>query len=269
MDDRTRYQAIYDEAYEYLLSFDRVDAELIDRHLLWGERDEPDSLNEVYAGLLIASKNRQGMPNSIGDVSQLEEPLYGFEPVEVTENYGSWQDFFETVENREEISPPGRFVIENERSHWVQYSKSVLSGAEFLSQFSDIGEFNEFVGDFTRSGYTRYSLPLLLSKRIHGLGFALACDFLKENGYPQFVKPDVHIKELFDGLGLSDGDDDFEIFLDVIEFAETIDELPYRVDKLFWLVGSGRFYLAEPEFRVPTSKPEFVDRVNSSVLQES
>ena len=71
------------------------------------------------------------------------------------------------------------------------------------------------------------------------MGFALACDFLKENGYPEFAKPDVHIKKIFNGLGLSDSNDDYEVFKDVIRVSELVNGLPYRVDKLFWLVGSG------------------------------
>lgn len=258
----SQYQGIYDEALAYLLSFDDVDEALVERHLSRWEAGEATSLDELFRGFLTAAQNRQGMPNAIGDIDALADVLYGFSPSEIVQSYDSWEGVFSRVE-RGDYTPPGRMERDNSRNYWVQFSKSILSGAEFFSRFDTIDEANAFVESFYSSEYTRYSLPLLLSKRIHGLGFALACDFLKENGYPEFVKPDVHLKDLFVGLGLSEGDDDFDIFLDIIRFAEVIDERPYRVDKLFWLVGSGRFYLETPTVRVSTDKQAFIERVKT------
>ena len=53
------------------------------------------------------------------------------------------------------------------------------------------------------------------------------------------------------------------MFVDIIRFAEKIEELPYRVDKLFWLVGSGRFYLESPEQTIMTDKQDFIERVQA------
>jgi hypothetical protein len=255
------YRDIYDEAFRYLLSFDRVDEGLIERHLSQWQEGDASNLSELYYGLLTACQNRQGMPNSIGDLEELDDYLYGFSPTAVIEAYDSWKDFFDTLSENDEYTPPGRMERDNPRNYWVQFSKSILSGAHFLHRFDGIDEFDEFVESFYASEYTRYSLPLLLGEEIHGLQFALACDFLKENGYPEFAKPDVHLKDIFLGTGLSESDDDFDIFIDIIRFADRIDELPYRVDKVFWLVGSGRFYLESPEVTVSTNKQEFIDRV--------
>lgn len=255
---------IYEAAYDYLLSFNAVDEPLIEEHLNRWEEGTASDITELYRGLLEASQNRQGMPNAIGDVDALADYLYGFSPMEVLATYDAWDDFFSTIEESE-YTPPGRMERDNSRGYWVQFSKSIMSGARFLNRFDDIEEFNGFVESFYSSEYTQYSLPLLLGEEIHGLQFALACDFLKENGYPEFAKPDVHLKDIFLGTGLSDSNDDFDIFIDIIRFADQIDERPYRVDKLFWLVGSGRFYLETPEVIVPTDKQEFIDRVQSSL----
>ena len=118
---------------------------------------------------------------------------------------------------------------------------------------------------FYLNEYTRVALPLLLSREIDGMGFALACDFLKENGYPKFVKPDVHIKKIFQGLGLSDSDDDYEVFKDVIRFSELVNELPYKVDKLFWLVGSGNLYLSG--IKIPTNRDYFIEKINRDLSE--
>jgi thermostable 8-oxoguanine DNA glycosylase len=38
---------------------------------------------------------------------------------------------------------------------------------------------------------------MLISREVKGIGFPLACDFLKEMGFTGFAKPDVHIKTIF------------------------------------------------------------------------
>ena len=102
-------------------------------------------------------------------------------------------------------------------------------------------------------------MPLLLAKEIFGLGFALACDFLKENGYPKFVKPDRQIKAIFRGLHLTESTSDYEVFKDVIRFSDAVDEIPYRVDKLFWLIGSGKFYL--DNIKIKSNRNEFIQQI--------
>jgi hypothetical protein len=252
-------EKIYEEAYDYLLSFEDVDKDLIDKHLENWKNGEPKNLEKIYWQMLRTSYNRQGMKNSIGELNQLETVLKRFNPHNVEEAYNSWKGFFKAVEESS-YSPPGRMDIDNSRSHWVQFSKSAISASDFLSEFEDLKEFEEFVTEFKEGKYTLYSLPLLLSERVHGFQFALGCDFLKEIGNPEFIKPDTHIKDLFLGLEISDSNSDFDIFLDVVEFAEEIDKKPYEVDKLFWLVGSGKFHLTGK--KINTDKKEFLKRIS-------
>jgi thermostable 8-oxoguanine DNA glycosylase len=108
--------------------------------------------------------------------------------------------------------------------------EATISASNFLARFDNVDKFNNFVKTFYFNEYTQVALPLLLAKEIDGLGFALACDFLKDNGYPEFVKPDVHIKKIFKGIELSDSDEDYEVYKDVIRFAKEIGEIPFRVD---------------------------------------
>ena len=84
---------------------------------------------------------------------------------------------------------------------------------------------------------------MLLSHEVDGFGFALACDFLKELGFLNFAKPDVHVKAIVRGLDLSiDSGSDYIVFKAVARIAAHCGTTPYDVDKMFWLVGSGRFY---------------------------
>lgn len=274
-------EQLYNEAFGYLLEFNGVNEELIIEHLTDYDEKKPESIRGMYRGLLISAQNRRGMPNSIGDVDDLEPVLDGFKPVGVLDRYDSWKEFFRQVESSDEVSPPGRFEMENKHSHWVQFSKSVISAAEFMSQFEDINDFDRFVDrgfekhteDLSydlkdgENELTRVYLPLVIADQVHGIGFATACDFLKENGYPDYAKPDTHIKKILAGSGISeDGQSDIELFYDMIEFAEEVDKSPYEVDKLLWIVGSGRFPEETDEdgeeFSVETDREEFIERVN-------
>jgi hypothetical protein len=77
------------------------------------------------------------------------------------------------------------------------------------------------------------------------------------------VKPDTHIKAIFFGIGISKSKDDYIIYNDVIEFFNTINKIPYEVDKLFWLVGNGQFYREEPAIKIKTNHNLFINRVKN------
>jgi len=246
---------VFEFAREYLLSFKGVSADLLDRHLNNWKTRKPESMNELLLAVLSSSSNRRNVIRSIGDISSLGPLIFEFDPTRILEEYNAdWQSLFRDIQAS--YKPPGRMLITNRHNYWVIFSKSILSSSKFLSGFSSIAEFDEFVSQFYLNEYTRVALPLLLEKEIFGLGFATACDFLKENGYPKFAKPDVHIKAIFNGLGLSSSTSDYEVFKDVIRFSDAIDQVPYVVDKMFWLVGSGYFYLND--IRIKTDRASFI-----------
>ncbi len=73
--------------------------------------------------------------------------------------------------------------------------------------------------------------------------FPLACDFLKELGYLNYGKPDVHIRDIFSATGLlSEKSSNYQVLKAITRVSENVEETPYNVDKLFWLIGSGYFY---------------------------
>ena len=165
--------------------------------------------------------------------------------------------------------------INEENGSWAVFSKSIISIADFLSKFDKINQFNEFVDSFDKDDYTRIELALLLDKEIFGYGFALACDFLKENYSPRYAKPDTHINRLFNDadiakeLSLSINCKknkektrvDIDTFRAIVEYSESIDRLPYEADKLFWLIGSGNFYLVN--IKIKTSMGDFIEIINN------
>lgn len=252
-------QKIIQKAREYLLSFDQVTDKIIDAHLSHWNIQKPESISELFQAFLLHAKNRQGMPNSIGNIENLRTILCDFSPPEVSNKYHSWSELFDTL-TQSDYNPPGRLEKENNKSYWVIYCKSIISIADFLAAYSSIEEFDDFVGGLLTNEHSRLALPLLLKEEIFGFGFALACDFLKETGYPEFVKPDTHINDISRSLGITSETSDFGVFKDLEAYCKRIDMLPYEVDKLFWLVGSGRFYLNELE--INTSKWDFIASIN-------
>ncbi len=251
-------QKIYDKAKEYLLSFPEVTEEIINNHLNAWKDEKLKDLKDLFERMVFHSQNKQGVHNSIGDIDKISSFVYDWDFQKVNENYDSWEKLFDAIKSSD-YTPPGRMLKDNSHNYWVQFCKSILSISLFVSRFKNIEEFNKFVEVFYFNEETRIALPLLLKEEIFGYQFALSCDFLKENGYPEFIKPDVHIIDIFRGLNLSNGNNDFQIFRDVIKFSKSINKLPYEVDKIFWLIGSGDFYLND--IKVHTSKKDFINSI--------
>ena len=256
-------KAIVKLAKEYLLSFHEVSEDMLERQLNeWKER-RPSSIEELFQAFLLHAQNRQGMPNSIGEIKKLASLLFDFNPILTAERYKTWESLFDAIVDSD-YTPPGRMEKENNKNYWVIYCKSIISISNFLSSYRDIDEFNKFVEGFYTNEYSRLALPLLFEKELFGFGFALACDFLKESGYPEFIKPDTHIKDIAQGIGITSASSDYRIFKDVVAFCQRAEVLPYEVDKLFWLVGSGRFYLFN--IKVNSSKWDFIELIKQKGL---
>jgi hypothetical protein len=246
------------EAKNYLLSFDIITEDILNAHLNdWKER-KPKDINLLFRAFLLHAQNRQGMPNSIGNIDKLNSVLYQFNPRMVVDNYPNWESLFDAIDLGS-YKPPGRLDKLNKRSYWVIYCKAIISVANFLSRYISIEEFDTFVEGFLTNEHSRLALPLLVKEEIFGFGCALACDLLKEIGYPEFVKPDTHINDIARALGISKANSDFGIFKDVIAYCSRVKHLPYEVDKLFWLVGSGKFYLNK--IKINASKKDFINMV--------
>lgn len=252
MDLTKKYKQIYRNGYDYLLSFDEITNDIIQKHLEQS-KSVPKDMSSLLRRLLASSINKQGMSNSIGNLDDIQKILFDFNPSKIVQKFNNWEDIFDKI--KEEYIPPGK-MEKNAKTYWGQFCKTILSGANFVSKFDDITEFNNFIDQFNYNEYTKLSLPMLLSYEIYGFGFALACDFLKECGYTGYVKPDVHIKEIFNGIGISNSKDDYEIFKDVIKYADRIGEDPYYVDRIFWLIGSGKFFL--DGIKINTKRDDFI-----------
>jgi hypothetical protein len=249
-----------------------VTPELIEKYLHLSA-PRPDTLAGLYEHMLESAQSanmKAGViGGSIGGIGNLGRVLCEFEPAEVLEKYRSgWEGVLDDIVAQ--LKPRGS-VPRTVRSIWPRYCRSVLSGARFLSQFSSADDFYRWVDLFDEDERARPALPLMLAQEIEGFGFALACDFLKELGYENFSKPDVHVKDIFWAIGLSPfGASDYEVFRAVARVARNAGVTPYNVDKLFWLIGSGYFY-DDPQVgnqgKIGGRKKEFINFARARLEQ--
>ncbi|MCI0562389.1 MAG: hypothetical protein MN733_28215, partial [Nitrososphaera sp.] len=228
---------------KYLLAQPGITETILDNHLTQWRKGKKSSVEALFRSMADHAKNRGGMPNYIGKVENLSRVLYNFHPRKIIGHYSTWHDLFDEI-RRQKIKVPSRMARNNPRNSWVVYTKAIISGAQFLSTFRTAQEFHKFVSAFYTNEHSKLALPLLLEKEIFGFGFALACDFLKENGYPEFIKPDTHVKDIVGSIGITHAETDYGVFKEVVAYCAKNELVPYEFDKLLWLIGSGNFYLS-------------------------
>ena len=230
-------------AKEYLLNLRDVTCEILDTNTC-PNSNRPQDFAKVFEQLLRSAATA-GMRHKVifktidQDMNNLAPLLCDFNPHEIVEKYhDNYEQLLTDVAVR--FDNNGQ-IHKKKRSIWPKYCQTILSAAAFLSQFEDSSEFHKWVEFFDQDDRKRVSLPLLLGWEIDGVGFALACDFLKEMGYENFGKPDRQLKAIFKALELSATERDRDVFKAIVRIARNNGTTPYYVDKVFWLIGSGNF----------------------------
>jgi len=220
------------------------------------------TINDILYQLLDSLQNNQMMPNVIGFKNPERMPIFkeiffDYNPKLILDNYLSFNELFLEFTKNFEIRNK-----DSKKNLWLRYAKSVMSACTFISTFKDSTDFDNFVNSFSYNEFTTASLPMLLEKEIFGFGFPLACDFLKELGYTQYPKPDVHIKDLLVAFDLCKNND-FDAYKAIIKMAKINNDTPYNVDKVLWLICSGKFYIHH--IQTPRHKTDFINFVKKSL----
>lgn len=235
---------IYKYAYDFLLEI--LPPQLKEKDLekyFKGDRAEFSSLKDVFIQIIHSAQNYQRMPNIIKfdeRYNEIGKILYNYDYKVVADI--SVDEIYHRFRNEFSVSSK-----DTKMNSWYKWSQSVVDAAKFISNFNDVDDFKKFVKLYDYNTVTRMSLPLLISSKISGIGFALACDLLKELGYLNYPKPDVHIIDIFAQLNLSDKNP-INVFEAVVKMADDCAEYdksvtPYKIDKILWLISSGKFYL--------------------------
>lgn len=260
MEENSKLKLVYEEAYNYLKN--KVGNEILRQNIDYYIEYKPESLNDIFEQMLESLKNRQGFSNFISPVSEMKDILFNFDPKEVFKVYGdNYKELFQCFTKR--FGNIYYMDINNKKNSWVIYSKGVLDCAKFLANFDSEKDFDTFVKSFSHYEFTIVALPMLLEAEIFGYGFPLACDFLKEIGYVEYGKPDVHLKDIFYELGLVDEKNDYKVFKAIVKIGKAVNEKPVIVDKVFWLIGSGNFHVNN--IKIGSQKAEFVAHVKKKL----
>lgn len=216
------------------------------------------NLTEVFKKAIISSLNGNRKSNWArthfggDDINQAINNLNGvipLNPIQIRDNYLGNGVANGEVGIREFLL--NQFPTLNETLSYLNtLCSGIIRGAKFFSNFQDEHDFIAWCRNFLAgTPYLRKALPLTISINIPGLGFATACDFIKELGpFNQFIKPDVHIKDVFNGLEIEQlpyhrkSYEDIAVFDAVVNFAIIINQPEYWVDKVIWLICSRDFH---------------------------
>ncbi len=264
MDLKLKNQEIYKLSYNYLFEIKPAKLQNSDLEKYFvGDRKDYKSLEDVFEQLISSAQNYQRMPNVIKfkeRYSEIKEILFDYDFEKIIEC--SVDDLYYKFRNEFNV-----VSADSNKNSWRKWSKSIISSAKFINEFESVENFKEFVSLFKFNLHTRMALPLLLQTKISGIGFALACDCLKELGYIDYPKPDVHLNEVFNEFGLSENEpiQVFEAIVRMSEDCKEIDEAitPYKIDKIIWLICSGKYYL--DDISVGRNKDKFINYVKSEL----
>lgn len=223
----------------------------------------PKALNEIYKQLLISAQNANLKTGVIsgslgGDdkIERLGEVLFNFDVKKILSSFDKPEQILDEIEKK--LKPNGK-ILRNTRSIWPQYCKTILSAAKFLAQYKSLKEFTDWADFFRQNPKAYIAAPAMLAHEVHGIGFALACDFFKEIGYTELGKPDIHIRDIFIAFDLCQkNDSDYEVLRALIQFAKNVGVKTYDADKLLWLIGSGHFHLHPKIGKIGNHKRRFI-----------
>ena len=262
MDVKLKNQLVYKEAQEYLMNIKPPDIDDLNKYFV-GDRKDFTTLQDVYEQIIHSAQNYQRMPNVIKfneRQDKIKEILYFYDfdkikDYKIDELYYKFRAAFDVTSE------------DSKHNSWRKWSKSIITAANFMNDFKSIDDFRNFVDLFKYNLPTRMALPLLMQTKINGMGFALACDCLKELGYLDYPKPDVHLIDVFVTLDLSEKEpiNVFEAIVRMAEYCKEIDEevTPYKIDKIIWLICSGRFYL--DDISIGRHKEEFIESTRNKI----
>jgi hypothetical protein len=264
MSSAKRDKRVFDLAESFLNSLTTKDGFRVTQETLskYFQVEKPETVADIYFRLLLSAQNANMKAGVIGGsidgIENLRDVLCDFEPKAIIKKYGdNSQQVFTDI--KKQVKPRGKV---NTNGLWSKYCDTIISGAKFLGQFNSAEDFYEWTNWFYKDERARPALPLLLKEEINGFGFALACDFLKEIGFLEYGKPDVWLRKIFVSLDLCSPEvTDSELLKVIIRVAQNAGATPYKVDKVFWLIGSGNFYLDSRKTR--RNAENFIEFVKS------
>lgn len=261
MDKKAINIELYRTAYDYLQEIAPPGIDL-EKYFVSDSQDY-SSLIDVFKQFITSAQDYRSMPSVIAFEKrepQIREILKDYDLEQISKM--SENDLYHTLRDKFDITSK-----DNKRNSWYKWSCSVVDSAKFVGRFKDADDFARFIDRFDYNVESRAALALFIQNKIRGVGFALACNSLKELGYMNYPKPDVHLMDVFHSIGLSEYTQmsTFEAIIDMAEDCKTVDKTvtPYKVDRVFWLICSGDYYHEKPEIKTKRHKGELIQLLNN------
>jgi hypothetical protein len=248
---RMRDRRAYEEGIKFLLQFDGLTESILESYFQPDSQARALTIGGIYEKMLLSATNvgrnintvKKHLGHAWGNSVQQEEWLLtkskvcAFMPKKIIETYGdnpaNWHMVWHTI--RPNTAIPPRTVM--------RFCQTVISAASFIAQFHSADDFYDWIEFFDRDVRARAALPMLIENEVVGYGFALACDFIKDLGYANFPKPDLHLEDICKGLGLcSQQANMFQVYKAIIRAAGNAEVTPYAFDRVFYLIGSGNLF---------------------------
>ena len=261
MDKNNKHKFVFESAQNFLKDIivsNNMDTSILKAHMQYEQKF--DDLLDANHRLIRSLSNRNMMDSVIGfdkKEKEMRSILFEYDSNKILAKYKDAEELLEKFKNS--------FNLQNvfgKRSLWRKFSEGIISGSNFIASFRNKDDFDSFIKTFARNKYTKAALPMLLSKEIRGFGFALACDFLKELGYRDYPKPDVMLIDIFYELGLSKSNEPYEVYKSIVEMSEVVGEDAYTVDKIFWLIGSGKLLGNKS---IGRNRSEFIKKIKTDL----
>ena len=290
--------ALSQQARSYLLSCDKaITDELIDSNLLrWQVKQRQRKTSAyLFEMMLRHAVNTEIKNHPLGiwlpltDTSQTNEEtnasnvylrhllasvLFNFDPHKVVETFkGDHKKVLQHILQQylHILSDPPKWNKKTCQA-WKKYAQTICSAAAFLVDDQQYKTFKSLLSHANIKDVDTLLPPVqLLKKNIKGMNFALACDFIKELGYRDYVMPDrylietclatslIDIKQIrkaahktkilhkppkkknakrsYDASNISTS----KFFKAIVTLCRDNGIIPYEFDKLIWLVVSGLF----------------------------
>lgn len=254
---------VYEFSYDYLLKEAKglLSEDKIEDHVSTPDAKNCDSIITAYEFLLVILQDFNRYPNVIKYFDRKDEIK------RILHNYDL--AYIASLTQDELYSSfKSTFGLQTE-TMWKKYAKSIITGASFMLTFKDYADFKSTFDSFDDNDMTREALALLLSTKIYNMGFALACNWLKELGYYQYTKPDTHTKDICAALGFAANNDDIGCFEAMVKISKAAKVDAYKVDKVWWLICSGNYYrynVKHPLAGSPKLKENFISALKKEFL---
>ena len=126
---------------------------------------------------------------------------------------------------------------------WREYSRGLIDALKYIKNL-DCEEFKKnlsIINDVEKHE-ERKTIFKTLTKQIHSLGDELVYDFFKELCCENLIKPDVHIKYLYNEIIKGEKKNSYDIAEDIIQMCKEFGYSPYYADKILWLCCTGNFH---------------------------